>query len=153
LLLLIPAYFPLDFFHGSVLENVNLAGLEHVIICSVVSDVIYFRVYRVLLRKSGSKLPRVELAEIGPRLDLQIRRYQFPNSETWSYATKQPKELQPTKQKNIKTSFQAKTGTVHLGRQDLNDLETRKIKGLNKKRSSDVADLPQQTHQVQKKKK
>jgi ribosome production factor 2 len=47
--------------------------------------------------------------------------------------------LQPKAKKNIETDIIGdKVGRIHLGRQDLSGLQTRKMKGL--KRSRDIAD-------------
>jgi ribosome production factor 2 len=46
-----------DFFRGQVLQKVNLAGLDHVVVLTAVSsDMIYFRHYAVTLKKSGTKV-------------------------------------------------------------------------------------------------
>jgi hypothetical protein len=37
-------------------EKINLAGLEHVIVVSSKAKKIYFRVYRIVLKKSGTKV-------------------------------------------------------------------------------------------------
>lgn len=41
---------------GSNENAINLAGLEHVIICTAANEKIYWRVYRIALKKSGSKV-------------------------------------------------------------------------------------------------
>ncbi|KAJ3026663.1 UNVERIFIED_CONTAM: rRNA-binding ribosome biosynthesis protein rpf2, partial [Siphonaria sp. JEL0065] len=57
---------------GSHADKVNLKGLDHVISVSVDLDkTIHFRGYMVVLKKSGTKLPKVELEECGPALEFK----------------------------------------------------------------------------------
>jgi len=61
-------------FHGDHNPTISLEGLDHVI--SVTADeegAIYFRVYAIQLKKSGTKLPYVELEEMGPSMDMTVR--------------------------------------------------------------------------------
>jgi len=122
-----------DFFRGNIEEAINLAGLEHVIVCSSTSDKVYFRTYRVYLKKSGTKLPRVELMEMGPSMDFTIRRHTFASNDLLKIATKIPKEDKPKKEKNIKTDTFDTKGTIHMPRQDLSEMATRKMKGFKKR--------------------
>jgi ribosome production factor 2 len=54
----------LDLFRGEVIDKINLAGLDRVIVCTAVGDVIHFRHYATMLRRSGTKYPRIELGEL-----------------------------------------------------------------------------------------
>jgi ribosome production factor 2 len=49
-------YFLLDFFRGEKVEKISLKGLDHCIIISVIDGKIFFRVYSVDYRKSGTKV-------------------------------------------------------------------------------------------------
>ena len=49
--------------------------------------------YRVLLRKSGVKTPRIELEEIGPSFDLVLRRHQMAPSHLYKEACKVPRTV------------------------------------------------------------
>lgn len=66
-----------DFFRGRVVENINLAGLDHVIVLSLGEgkDKVLFRRYGIQMKKSGTKVPKVELVEVGPSVDLELRRH------------------------------------------------------------------------------
>lgn len=56
----------IDFFHREYVENVRLQGIEHTISFNATPDgKISFRSYKILLKKSGLRTPRVELEEIG----------------------------------------------------------------------------------------
>lgn len=56
----------IDFFHREEVESVRLQGLEHAISFTIDSNgKILFRSYKVHLKKSGCRTPRIELEEIG----------------------------------------------------------------------------------------
>ncbi|KXN69051.1 ribosome production factor 2 [Conidiobolus coronatus NRRL 28638] len=128
----------LDLYHGQVANSVNLAGLEHVIVCTVGPTAeagglptVLFRTYGIQLKKSGTRLPRAELEEMGPSFDFVIRRTRFATPDVWKAATRVPKELQPKKKKNIShDDLGDNYGRVHMEKQDFSQLQTRKMKGL-----------------------
>ncbi|XP_061176651.1 ribosome production factor 2 homolog [Saccostrea echinata] len=129
----------IDFFQGPVVSQVRLAGLEHVIMITAVEGQILLRNYRVLLKKSGSKTPQIELEEIGPSLDLRMRRTKLASEDLYRRALKQPKTIKPRKKKNVShDAFGSKLGTIHMTKQNLDKLQTRKMKGLKaqKRKSS-----------------
>jgi len=133
----------LDFFHGVNEASVNLAGLEHAIVCTSSQDKIYLRGYRIFFKKSGTKTPHVELKEMGPFMDLTIRRSSFASPDLMKIATKFPKEITGTKVKNIGRNEFNKTGRIHMDRQDISELALRRMKGF-KKRKADT-DKPSET--------
>ncbi|ROT41566.1 brix domain-containing protein [Sodiomyces alkalinus F11] len=99
---------------------------------------IRLRVYTIRTKRSGGRLPRVEVDEIGPRMDFRVGRMQPPDEDMLKEAMRNPKGTEERTKKNITTdALGYKIGRVHLGRQDLSQLQTRKLKGL--KRSRDVA--------------
>ncbi|RUS29144.1 Brix domain-containing protein [Jimgerdemannia flammicorona] len=130
----------LDFFRGQDITSVNLKGLEHII--SVTAGplekegrpgLVYLRVYTVQMKKSGSRIPRVEVEEMGPSLDLRLRRTKLPKDEVWKQAIRVPKELRPKKVKNVsRDDMGDQYARIHLGRQDLSKMQTRKMKGLKR---------------------
>lgn len=128
----------IDFYNGEVVDKVNLAGLEHVITVTAGPSTspttpgkIYFRVYTIQLKKSGTRLPRVELEEMGPSYDMTLRRTRFATADIVKQATLVPRELKPKKVKNIKTDeFGDQLGRIHMVKQDFGKLQTRKMKGL-----------------------
>ena len=133
----------LDYFRGEKIDHVNLAGLNRVFVCTAVNGVIYFRHYGVLLKRSGTRFPRVELEEIGPRMDMTIRRRKEAAREVKKLAYRVPRELKPKKVKNIeKGQFGNKMGRVHMERQDLEEMALRKFKALKKKRKASSSDEP-----------
>lgn len=124
----------LDFFVGPNVDQVNLNGLEHVIQFVEVDRVIHMRSYRILLKRTGVKLPRVELEEIGPRVDFTLRRSNFASLDLFKKTLKQPDQvlkqagkLKKPEEKNIsKDVFGSKLGRIHMERQDYGKLKLRK---------------------------
>ena len=49
------------------------------------------RQYRIALKKSGTRVPRVELQEMGPSLDLSLRRVREAPPDLMAEALRQPK--------------------------------------------------------------
>ncbi|KAG8123941.1 putative Ribosome production factor 2-like protein [Naja naja] len=117
-------------------RSIRLAGLEHVLHFTAVDEKIYMRSYKVLLKKSGCKIPRIELEDMGPSLDLVIRRTHLASDDLYKLSLKQPKALKPKKKKNVSHDvFGTKYGRIHMQKQDLDKLQTRKMKGLKKRPS------------------
>jgi len=134
----------IDFFRGQVTSNINLKGLEHVISLSA-SDkgIIQLRHYAIIMKKSGSRIPLVELEEIGPSIDFIWRRQQFGADILRKEALQIPKILRPNKQKNVtRNQFKDKVGTVHVSSQDLDRIHDRvkKPKALRSKRKAILYD-------------
>lgn len=135
----------LDFFRGDVTDLQDVAGLQYTISLTIQGDFqdgeplpnVLFRVYRLKTYKSeqgGRKLPRVELEETGPRLDFKIGRIQSASSEMEKEALKRAKNLEIKQAKNVETDIMGdKLGRIHMGKQELNKLQTRKMKGLKSK--------------------
>jgi len=126
----------LDFFRGTITKSINLAGLDHVIVCTSTPDRVLFRVYRTELKRSGSKIPHVELVEIGPSVDFVMRRNSLASDDLMKKACRIPQELYAPqrKVKNITKSKFNTTGRVHMGRQELSTLQLRKNPVLKRKR-------------------
>ena len=123
----------LDLFRGEAATAINLAGLDHVLAFSTDGTHIYLHHYRIQLKKSVSRVPLVHLVEIGPRSRLHLRRTRWAASDLMQEAMRRPKTLIPKKVKNIEyTETGDKLGRVHLGRQDLSQIQTRKMKGLKR---------------------
>ena len=145
----------MDLFNGEVIESVYLAGLEHVISITVapLSDklasasdaqtdgplpTVHIRGYSVKLLASGQRVPRVELVPMGPSLDLSLRRHKPADSEFWKAAMRRPKLKKQDvekglgkKRKNLEVDDMGDLrGRVHVAKQDLGKLQTRKMKGL-----------------------
>ncbi|KAH9921011.1 Brix domain-containing protein [Fomitopsis serialis] len=159
----------LDFFNGEAIDSICLAGLEHVISVSLgptpaslnttatsnplltststssassSADLptVHVRVYNVKLLASGTRIPRVELTDMGPSMDLVLRRHTEPDSELLKQALRRPKlrkqEVEKglgKKRKNMEVDEMGDLrGRIHVAKQDLSKLQTRKMKGLKK---------------------
>jgi ribosome production factor 2 len=83
----------LDFFHGEEVHEIDLASLDRVISVTAVEKQIYFRTYALKLKKSGTRLPRVELEEMGPCFDFALGRSQLAEPEVLREALKVPRVL------------------------------------------------------------
>ncbi|KAK2582630.1 hypothetical protein KPH14_004912 [Odynerus spinipes] len=122
-----------DMFQREVVHKIRLQGLEHVLSFTAHENKIYVRSYRILLKKSDSRIPRIELEEIGPSMDLVCRRTKFASIDHFKQACKKPKELKEKKKKNIsKNALGTTFGRIHVGAQNINKIQTRKLKGLKK---------------------
>jgi len=128
----------IDFFRGPEVTNIRLAGVEHCLQFTAAKEgVIQMRSYKILLKKSSSpKIPRVELEEIGPSMELVLRRVHLASDDLFKTACKAVKNLyKPKKKKNIEEdAFGSTLGTVHMPNQDVSRLQTRKMKGLKEER-------------------
>jgi len=126
----------LDFFRGESIRRVDLTSLDHVMILSAIDNSIFFRHYAVLLKKSGTKFPHVELEEIGPSFEMTFRRTRFASDDHRQEALSVPRALVTKKKKNL---FRTPTGLkarVHTSSQNFNEIATKKMKGLKRKRES-----------------
>ena len=93
------------------------------------------RVYLIRTKRSGQRLPRVEVEEMGPRMDFRLGRTREADEATMKEATRRARTTEERTKKNISTgALGDKMGRIHLGRQDLDQLQTRKMKGLKRSR-------------------
>lgn len=142
--------FLMDYFRGPDVDRVNLAGLEHVLVLALnrsravtndahASAFVSVIPNRLRLKKSGSRIPNVELESSGEPLVLELRRDHAPSLELWKAALKQPKEVKPQKRKNVyNTAIGETVGRLHVGKQDLEAIQVRKVKALKKSPTADT---------------
>jgi ribosome production factor 2 len=141
----------IDLFRGQDTQTIDVEGLQYMIHIAASEEVegqalpqIHLRSYKIITKKSGQKLPRVEVEEMGPRMDFRVGRIQEADETIWRESLKKPKQLEPRTKKNIEMDMMGdKIGKIHVGRQDLSTMQTRKMKGL--KRSRDDMDVDVQT--------
>lgn len=140
----------LDFFRGEQPDHVDVEGLQMMITFTAAEEevaggdnrqVVHMRVWRVVTKRSGQKMPRVELEEMGPRIDFRLGRVREADETMLKAALKRSKKGEERTKKNITTDVMGdKLGRIHLGKQDLTDMQTRKMKGLKRSRDDDDDD-------------
>ncbi|MCO5556537.1 hypothetical protein L7F22_010086 [Adiantum nelumboides] len=98
-------------------------------------------------RRGCSQGGATELEEIGPAFDFVLRRRLPGDVGRWSAALRRPKLAEERnrqgkgEKKNIETDEMGDTvGRIHMGKQDLDKLQTRKMKGLKRARAAAGAD-------------
>lgn len=108
--------------------------------------IIHLRVYAIVGGNGENK--GVDLEEIGPSIDFVLRRRQMPSMDRLAASLKRPKtQADKSRQgkagakKNIETDDMGDmVGRVHVGKQDLNKLQTRKMKALKRSRQEESSD-------------
>ncbi|KAF8467737.1 Brix domain-containing protein [Kalaharituber pfeilii] len=138
----------MDFFRGPTVPQIDVEGLQYIVVFSAqeVTDEnptpkVHFRTYLIQTKRSGQKLPRIEVEEMGPRMDFSLRRVKEPEDEMMKEALKQAKKLEPKTRKNISMDIMGdKIGRIHTGKQDLSKLQSRKMKGLKRSKGGDDED-------------
>jgi len=133
----------IDFFRGPEVINLRLAGIEHCLQFTAVDNRVLFRSYKIILQKSATRLPRVELEEIGPRIDWVVRRNQFASDDLFKEASKQIANVRNKKKvKNMSEDvFGTKMGRIHIDSQKIGTIQTRKIKGLKESKEEKLAEI------------
>lgn len=125
----------LDFFSGPRPQKVMLQGLDQLVVCSAIEGEtssaastatgVLVKRFRMKMAKSGSKLPHVDLEEIGPSFKMELDRTKDPDRERWKQAIKVPKETKIKKVKNIsKDSMGKRKAKIHVGMVDYNQIHT-----------------------------
>ena len=84
-----------DFFRGAETQTIDVEGLQ-LLISFFAGEVgedgqpakIQMRCWRMTTKKSEHKVPRVEVEEMGPRIDFRMGRTREPDEGVWKEATK-----------------------------------------------------------------
>ncbi|PSK42240.1 Ribosome production factor 2 [Elsinoe australis] len=135
----------LDLFKGEEAKDVDVEGLQYLVHFSVGEEeegkakpMIRMRCYMIRTKKSGQKLPRVEVDEMGPRVDFRLGRVREADKEMMKEAMRKPRGTEEKSRKNIETDIIGdKIGRIHVGKQNLGTMQTRKMKGLKRTRDVD----------------
>ena len=107
---------------------------------------VHIRAYTLRFLSSGTRVPRVELTPMGPSLDLSLRRHTDPDPEMLKQAMKRPKLKKQDVEKGLgkrKKNMEVDEmgdlrGRIHVAKQDLSKLQTRKMKGLKAGRGEEM---------------
>ncbi|MCJ1479700.1 hypothetical protein MMC13_008386 [Lambiella insularis] len=135
----------MDFFKGADVQEVDVEGLQWMISFAAAEEgeqegkreMIYMRCWRMVTKRSGQRLPRVEIEEMGPRIDFRLGRVREADEGVLKEALKKGNTSEARPKKNVNTDIVGdKMGRIHLGRQDLDQLQTRKMKGLKRSRNA-----------------
>ncbi|ORY81934.1 Brix domain-domain-containing protein [Protomyces lactucae-debilis] len=137
--------FLLDLYRGREISSMDAVALQHIMVLthadssdSSILPPVQLRVYLIKAHKSGQKLPRVELEEMGPSFDLRMRRLQLPDEGMLKLAMKRPTKQVAKTKKNIQTDEMGdKVAQIHIGKQELDKMQTRKFKGLKRSRDTE----------------
>lgn len=143
--------FFLDMFKGEETDKIDVEGLQYILMVGAeepreeLSPIVHLRWYKIVTKRSGHKLPRVELEEIGPKFDFKVGRMRPASPEAMKEAMKQGKRPNEDirMKKNISMDNMGdKLGRVHLGKQDLKGMQTRKMKGLKRRAGGESDEEP-----------
>lgn len=126
----------LDLFRGEVVENLNLVGVDRVYVCTAMpKNTVLFMHCAIRLKKSGTSIPRIELVEVGPSMDMMVRRHRLPieslRKEAMRAAPKQTKKI-----KNVSgDAVQGKVGKIYIPDQQVGGMPlSSDVKGLKRER-------------------
>ncbi|PSR98490.1 Ribosome production factor like [Actinidia chinensis var. chinensis] len=127
----------LDLFRGEVVSNLNIAGLDRVYVCMALSsNKVFFTHCALRLKKSGTVVPRMELVEVGPSMDLLVRRHRLPDESLRKETMKKAPELIQKKVKNVsQDAIQGKVGRIYIPDQQVGEKTLpNKAKGVKRER-------------------
>ncbi|XP_073291908.1 ribosome production factor 2 homolog [Primulina huaijiensis] len=127
----------LDLFHGEAVKNLNLAGLDRVYVCTALSpNRILFSHCALRLKKSGTIVPKIELVEVGPSMDMVVRRHRLPADGLRKEAMKTAPVLKKKKEKNVsKDAIKGKIGKIYIPDQKVGSVPfVNKAKGVKRER-------------------
>lgn len=90
-----------DFFRGGEVQELDVEGLQLLITFFAGEDgaegekpEISMRCWRIITKKSGQKVPRVEVDEIGPRIDFKVGRTRVADETVLKEALKKARGLE-----------------------------------------------------------
>lgn len=90
-----------DFFRGGETQTVDVEGLQLLISFFAGENgnggkkaEIQMRCWRIVTKRSGQKVPRVEVEEMGPRIDFRVGRVREADDGIWKEAMKNPKGVE-----------------------------------------------------------
>eukprot|EP00959_Pyramimonas_sp_CCMP1952_P459514 9478361-Pyramimonas_sp.AAC.1 len=127
-----------DLLRGQTVDRIALMGLDRVVLVAEANDKVYFRQCVMKFKKSGTRVPRVELTEMGPSMNITLRRHRPPAHELEKEACRAP----PAGKKVKNTSVDAlgeTYGRVYLPKQEVDEMALRKVKGLKRERRETAA--------------
>ncbi|KAM0854690.1 hypothetical protein ACQ4PT_050280 [Festuca glaucescens] len=118
-----------------VVENLNLVGVDRIFVCTAISPTTVYMMHCALrLKPSGTSIPRMELLEVGPSMDLVVRQHRLPAQDLQKEAMKAPGHAKKTK--NVTDNIiDGKRGRIYIPDQEIGKMTlTSDIKGLKRER-------------------
>lgn len=120
----------IDFFNGEKATRVNLKGLDHVLVFTSINETtIHFGHYFVEQIPS-TKAPKINLSEIGPSMNLKVKRTKFATPDLKKEAYFIPQALRKSKSRNKNITFDelgTKEGRIHVQQENLNRIALRRF--------------------------
>ncbi|KAK9749164.1 hypothetical protein RND81_02G106400 [Saponaria officinalis] len=127
----------LDLLRGEVVDKMNLAGVDRIYVCTAISaNKVFLTHCGLRLKKSGTTVPKIELIEVGPSMDLVVRRHRLPNEGLRKEAMKTAPDRTKKKLKNVKgDAILGKIGKLYIPDQKVGDAALPyKAKGMKRER-------------------
>lgn len=107
-----------DLFRGRVVSKINLAGVDRVIAVAAASsegggvgggdgskrpaaEQLCVRQFAIALKKSGGRVPRVQLTEVGPSIRASVGRFRPAPPDLWKAAMRVPEGVEKRKVKRF----------------------------------------------------
>jgi len=142
----------LDVFRGRPATRINLKGVDRVIVCTALEDKVLFRQCAIKYKKSGTRMPMVDLQEMGPSFDFKLGRHQEAPSDVKKAAYAKAKGAR--KVKNVsQDALEGKVGRIYVEKQvGLDEMAMMKPKGLKRERRQ-AAEEREEAKKAPKKKK
>jgi len=118
-----------DFFKMNSIDEVNISELKRIIIFSVSEDKeIKMRSFQTQGTINEYHLKEIGLTEVGPSLNLKVRKIALANEDLYKKALKQPKETKIKNKNNIEhVEIEGKKGRVWMSKQNINAMALKKI--------------------------
>ena len=134
-----------DIFRGRVVDRINLEGIDRAIVCTALANpggppIVMFRQYSIKYKKSGTRLPLIELAEMGPSFDFTCGRHREAPPDVKREAYQRARVAK--KQKNVSHDMlEGKVGRLYVEKQTgLEALGAAKMKGMKREKRDAAAE-------------
>ena len=91
-----------DFFRGGEAQELDVEGLQYLISFAASEEIledgkreiVHIRCWKIVTKRSGQRLPRVEVEEMGPRIDFRLGRVKHADEEITKVALKMAKDVE-----------------------------------------------------------
>jgi len=127
-----------EFFKMYDIEDISISVLKRLVVISSAGDkIVKIRTFELNNCNEHNFKEKLELKEVGPSLDLKVRRIKLTSDESYKLACKQPRLTSKTKSKNEATNVLGeKRGRVYMTSQDLNKMSLKQYNKISKKKKN-----------------